>query len=225
MGDGVFQRLLGEDWLAEIFTLAREVDPDAELWLNEYGVDWAPGRHEVLLSVVAELVDRGVPLDGIGLQTHRLGTAGPEVADFAAQLQDYADLGLKVALTEVDVPIPPDDPAALTDQAGSYDRIFAACLAVTACEEVTMWGITDASTWLDVPGGFFDFLPKPTRPLLFDEDFEPKPAYDAVAARLAAGRPGEAPAPTAPPTTEPTGSSGPTPSPATPIAGAATYTG
>ena len=181
----VWDDLLGPGWVADAFRTAHRVDPDAELWLNEYGTDWVPGKHQALLALVAELVADGVPIHGVGLQTHRISVAGPDRAAFEQQLRDYAALGLEVAITELDVVTSPTDPQAAVKQAEAYRRILDACLAVAACREVTTWGVTDASTWLDAQGIF----PPPTRPLLFDEHLAPKPAYDAMRSALAAQGP------------------------------------
>lgn len=184
----VFGRVLGPDWIADLLTFAHTVDPTAELWINEYGTDWVPGKHEALLALVSDLVDRGVPVAGVGVQMHR---PGPDVdrAAIEGMLSDFADLGLKVAITELDVITDPDDPLAFDRQADAYAAIASACLAVAACEELTTWGISDATTWLDQQG----IYRTPTRPLLFDDDYQPKPAYEALAEALAAGRPPQPP--------------------------------
>ena len=185
---------LGPEWVADAFRLARSLDPDAELWLNEYGSDWVPGKHEALLALVTDLVESGVPIDGVGIQTHRLPGAVLDTERFAAQLGDFTALGLEVAITELDVPVSPTDPNAFEVQAAEYARVVSTCLRVTGCVEVTIWGLTDSATWLDSLGLF----PTPTRPLLFDTDFAPKPAYEAVRQVLA-----EAVAPPTPTTTAP----------------------
>lgn len=221
--DSVFRRVLGPGWLAEVLRYAHEVDPEIEIWLNEYGTDWVPGKHQAFLAVVRDLLDADVPLDGVGLQTHRLSPDGPDRATFARQLADHAALGLRIALTEVDVATAPGDPEGPADQAEAYRTIVATCLAQPACEEVTTWGISDADTWLDGQG----ILPAPTRPLLFDEAYAPKPAYDAVAAELAAGRPtgGPTSTTTAASTTTTTTTTALGAPPATPVAGAPSYSG
>jgi endo-1,4-beta-xylanase len=181
----VWDDLLGPGWIAHAFRVAHAADPTAELWLNEYGTDWVPGKHAALLALVSELVGEGVPIHGVGLQTHRLSPTGPTPATFEQQLRDLADLGLEVAITELDIPTNPNDANGPTNQAAAYARIASACLAVPACVEITTWGITDAKTWLDALGTF----PTPTRPLLFDGSYAPKPAYHSMRAALAAGRP------------------------------------
>lgn len=195
--ESVFWRVLGPDWVADAFRTAHAVDPTAELWLNETGSDYLPAKHDALVALVAELVADGVPIHGVGIQGHRFTPDGPDQAVFERQLRDFTDLGLAVAITELDVATDPADPLAAQRQADAYGRMFGACLAVAGCDEVTMWGLSDRSTWLDS----FEFLPKPTRPLLFDEQLRPKPAYERVRALLAASGPrvDPPPAPTSPP--------------------------
>lgn len=180
--DSVFWDVLGPGWVADAFRTAHAVDPTAELWLNEYGSDWVPGKHAALVDLVADLLAAGVPLHGVGLQMHRLGVTGPHQATLESQLRDFTAMGLEVAVTELDVPTDPADPDAFGRQAHAYARIVGACVSVAGCNEVTTWGVTDGSTWLDGLGIF----PTPTRPLLFDDEFRPKAAYDAVRDLLAA---------------------------------------
>ena len=197
LSDSVAARVLGPGWIAEAFAMAHAADPTAELWLNETATDWVPGKHEALVALARSLLDDGVPLHGVGLQMHRPGVDGPPPGVLEAQMRDLTDLGLEVAITELDVPTSPTDPDAPTAQADAYRRIVEACLAVDGCVEITLWGLTDASTWLDSVGWF----EPPTRPLLFDEAFQPKPAYDAVRSALAAALLG--PPPTSTTTTSP----------------------
>lgn len=181
LSDSVFHRVLPPGWMASVFSAVRAVDPDAELWINEYGTDWVPGKHEAFVALVRDLLAAGAPIDGVGLQVHRPSVDGPDVAAFSQQLRDFTDLGLEVAITELDIPIPPGGDTALLDQAQAYRRVVESCLSVPGCTEITVWGVTDANTWLDGLGVF----PTPTRPLLFDNGFGAKPAYDEVRAVLA----------------------------------------
>lgn len=209
--DNVFGRVLGAGYLAEIFALAHAADPSAELWLNEFGTDWVPGKHEALVELVRQLVTDGVPIHGVGIQMHRFTTEGPDLDAFRRQLEDFAALGVKVAITELDVATVPGDPDAFSKQAGTYERVVTACLLVAACAEITTWGVTDAATWLDHLGT----LPTPTRPLLFDDQYAPKPAYLAFRGALLAALAG-AQWPTQP---------SPPPMTALPVAAAPAFTG
>ena len=193
--DSVLVRLLGpgSEWIGEMFVAAHQADPQAELWINEFGTDTVPGKHEAFLALVTSLVEAGTPLHGVGLQTHRFGVTGPNAEVFRQQLEDYAALGLRVAVTELDVVTQPSDPAALERQAAAYGRVVAACLSVNNCDEITMWNLSDADSWLD---NVFDY---PRRPTLFDETFAPKPAYYTVRQLLAEAVLGqEEPSPTSP---------------------------
>jgi len=172
---------LGEDWIGNVFRLARTLDPDAELWINEFGSDWVPGKHEAFLALVTSLVENGVPIDGVGVQTHRLPGAVLDQELFESQLRDFTALNLEVAVTELDVPVVPGDPNALSGQAEEYRKVVAACLAVAGCSEITIWGITDSDSWLDSLG----YFATPTRPLLFDDNFAAKPAYTSIRNLLA----------------------------------------
>lgn len=181
ISDNIFARVLGPGWIEEIFGLAADADPSAELWLNEFGTDFVPGKHAALLALVSHLVERGTPIHGVGLQMHRPGTRGPNTAALESQIRGFTELGLEVAITELDIPVSPTDPEAFSKQADAYRRVVGTCLAVDGCVEVTTWGVTDAHTWLDSQG----LHPTPTRPLLFDLDYSPKPAYFAIHQLLA----------------------------------------
>jgi endo-1,4-beta-xylanase len=177
-------RLLGEGYIAEAFHAARAVDPNAKLFLNEFATERIPEKFAGLVALVEGLLADGVPIDGVGFQGHFL--TRPDRAALEAQLRTFAEMGLLVEITELDLPLVifSRDVDPLASQAQAYADVFAACLAVSACRGITTWGVTDADSWLDD----FDLLRffAPNQPLLFDADGLPKPAYDAVLATLVA---------------------------------------
>ena len=176
--------VLGPDYLAEVLTVAHDVDPDIELWINETHSEVVPDKHTRFSGIVAALVERDLPLHGIGIQGHQLypdfipAPATPEQIHLA--VSTYADMGLEVAVTEMDVLAHPTDSDRLEVQARIYGELVDAALSVDACREITFWGVSDAHTWVDEHFG------EDRAPLLFDRAGEPKPAYHAVAAVLAA---------------------------------------
>lgn len=176
--DTVFQRLLGDGYLAEALRAARAADPAAELYLGgaPTGGDPAGGdpAGRVVRGLVVPLLAQGVPLDGVGL---RGGFAlGRVPADLRADLQRYADLGLDVAFTRLEVRIRyPVDAAKLARQATDYAAVTRACLLVARCVGMTVDGVYDTES-----GAGFEF-PGYGRPLLFDDSFARKPAYRGVA--------------------------------------------
>ncbi len=169
----VFSRGLGDDYVAVAFRLARRADPDAELIYNDYGGEGLNRKSDAIYALVKGLKERGVPIDGVGLQMHVNAASYPSAADVAANIRRLADLGLQVNISEMDVQVrnvPGDAAAKLARQRQVYREVVAACLTVPRCEAVTLWGFTDAHSWIDSFFGADD-------PLVFDEQYRAKPAF------------------------------------------------
>lgn len=181
----LYFQTLGEQYLDVAFRAARAADPRAVLFLNEVLTE-APPVFEGLMELLGALLARGVPVDGVGLQSHFF-LAPPDPLALQSQLERIAALGLRIELTEVDIPLflfaGSADP--LAAQAQAYADVFASCLAVAACTGITTWGVDDGGSWLDSPSQPTSLF-APNRPLLFDELGRPKPAYDAAVGALRA---------------------------------------
>jgi endo-1,4-beta-xylanase len=184
----IFYQTLGPGYVADAFTLARALDPDAELFLNEFFLTLPGEKADAFVTLVRDLRAAGVPIDGVGIQAHFFpGLPLVDPAALATLVQSLGDLGVKVELTEVDVSLWHfrNDPDPLARQAEFFGRVATACLEVPACQAITFWGLIDSETWLDTFPPFDAF--KPNAPVLFDGARAPKPAYfavrDAVAAR------------------------------------------
>jgi mannan endo-1,4-beta-mannosidase len=169
---------LGPNYIADAFRAARQADPDATLFINDYNVEGLNAKSDGLYNLVRDLRAEGVPIDGVGLQGHLI--TGQTPGDIEANIARFAALGVEVKITELDIRMTlPPDPAKLEQQAGDYRRVIDACLAVPQCTGVTTWGFTDKYSW--VP----EFFPGQGAALPFDESYTPKPAYDALHAALA----------------------------------------
>ena len=168
-----------EDFLDVAFRSAREADPKAKLFLNEIFPGFSQTSFDGLYRLVRGMIERGTPIDGVGFQGHFI-IGLPEREFLRNSLQAFADLGLIVEITEVDVSISllADSPDPLAAQADVYRDVFAACRAVSACAGITTWNSHDGATWLDRDAGFAPFGPH--APTLFDKELQPKPAYDAA---------------------------------------------
>ncbi|CAG6393034.1 endo-1,4-beta-xylanase [Actinacidiphila cocklensis] len=178
---GLWYRRLGVSYIADAFRAAHAADPAAKLYLNDYGIEGIGPKSDAMYALATSLKQQGVPIDGVGFQAHF--ALGRVPADFRANLQRFAGLGLDVAVTELDVRMPtPPDAASLRQQADDYDAVLRACLAVARCRGVTVWGFSDATSW--VPGAFHG----QGAATPYDAHYRPKPAYDAIAAALLAGR-------------------------------------
>jgi endo-1,4-beta-xylanase len=124
-----FHQTLGDHYVAEAFQMAAEEAPDAERWLNEIFTEFDPVKCDALVALATDLVERDVPIDGVGIQGHLF----PGVPDFAlveATMRRLAALGLKVAVTELDAPVDADAPDRLALQADRMAAMVRVCLAV-----------------------------------------------------------------------------------------------
>ncbi len=168
-----------EDFLDLAFQSAREADPEAKLFLNEIFASVSQASFDGLYALVRGMIERGTPIDGVGFQGHFILSL-PEREQLQERLQAFADLGLIVEITELDVSISllTDSSNPLAAQAEVYRDVFAACHAVSACAGITTWNSHDGATWLDRDAGFAPLGPH--APTLFDEELQPKPSYTAA---------------------------------------------
>ncbi|PZR53441.1 1,4-beta-xylanase [Xylanimonas oleitrophica] len=177
-GDNPWIQALGPGVVRDALRWAHEADPAARLYLNDYGVERAGRKSDAYLELVRDLQAEGVPVHGFGVQGHLSVESGfPD--GLADNLRRFTDLGLDVAITELDVRLPVGDGthasgADLEKQADYYRQAFSACLEVEGCTSVTVWGVGDAWSW--VPRNY----PEHGAALLLDEHLEPKPAFRAV---------------------------------------------
>lgn len=168
---------IGPDYIALAFQFAREADPEARLYYNDYGAEGIGGKGDAVYELVKDLKDQGVPIDGVGWQGHL--QSGTYISDMKANGERLAELGLEVAITELDVRIrvPPRD-AMVRRQAETYRKVTEICLALPNCVAIVTWGFTDKHSW--VPG----FFGGEGAALPFDETYARKPAYDAIVQAL-----------------------------------------
>jgi endo-1,4-beta-xylanase len=175
----VFARRLGAGFIEDAFRTARVADRNAKLYLNEIGAEGINPKSNRLYEIVRDLKARGVPIDGVGFQTHANLQDLP--GDFVANMQRFRALGLDVAITEADVALKlPPTPADLQAQADIYARIVRACLTVK-CASLTLWGYTDGRSWISETQAGMGAA------TLLDDALRPKPAFYAVQKALAGG--------------------------------------
>ncbi|WP_431915010.1 endo-1,4-beta-xylanase [Nonomuraea jabiensis] len=183
---------LGQSYIADAFRAARAADPDARLCINDYNTEGINAKSTAIYNLVSSLRQQGVPVDCVGFQTHLAIQYGfPN--DFQQNLQRFAALGVQVRITELDVRmVMPRDATKDATQATYYRNVVNACLAVTACAGVTIWGFTDKYSW--VP----DTFSGQGAALIYDESYQQKPSYTAVHDALAGGTTTDPTPPTAP---------------------------
>jgi len=187
---------IGPSFIAEAFERAHEIDPDALLVLNEFGFetddefDAAADKQRNALLVIDNLLEAGVPVQAFGVQAHLEAAHFAErfdAAGYQAFLAELAARGLVVLITEMDVlddGLPADIEARDQAVAEVYARYLDVALQEPAVGSLMTFGLTDRYTWLQEDYPREDGAAR--RPLPFDEELRPKPAYDALYAALEA---------------------------------------
>jgi endo-1,4-beta-xylanase len=205
LSGNVFSRVLGPGYIADALHLARAADPGAQLAINDFGVLDPGPKQDRYFELVKTLRDSGAPLDAVGFQAHMVPLVSQSTsrAQIEATLRRFAALGVKLEITELNVftrtrgtlltlGLTYDVEQAMRHQAETYADVTKACLAVPACQGVTLWTFTDR---------YLTTIEHLTRirdiPLIFDREYRPKPAAFALRDVLqqAERRPVEAAAP------------------------------
>jgi endo-1,4-beta-xylanase len=175
---------LGPGVVPQAFRWARQADPHALLFYNDYniaGEDGTNAKSDAAYAWLQQMLDQGVPIDGVGDQGH-LDTQYGFPTQMQQDLERFVSLGLKTAITEADVRTfvnnataqVPTDPLAVFAQPYEFEEMLQACLAVPECISFTVWGFGDADSW--VPGAFAG----EGYAALYDVNLNPKPAYFAL---------------------------------------------
>jgi len=190
--DNAFLKLLGPDYVDLAFRTARQADPKALLVINDYNFEYNTDNNEkkrrILLALLDGMKQRGTPVDAVGIQSHlwlkRRGNFDQN--GFANFLKEVSDRGLKIMITELDVidtSAPSDIAARDAEVASMYKDYLGVALDNPATKTVITWGLADPDSWIS-HYGVEDFRRDdglPPRPLPFDKDLKPKPAYFAIA--------------------------------------------
>ncbi|WP_030263508.1 endo-1,4-beta-xylanase [Streptomyces violens] len=159
------QKQLGNGWIEDAFRTAKAADPKAKLCYNDYGTDGINAKSDAIYRMVQDFRARGVPIDCVGFQSHLASNS--DLSTYRQNLQRFADLGVHVQITELDVG------GSGAAQANVYRQVTQACVAVARCNGITVWGVTDKYSWR-----------AQETPLLFNGAYQKKEAYGAVLAAL-----------------------------------------
>jgi endo-1,4-beta-xylanase len=205
-GDGQLRKtkwleIIGPDFIARAFEFAHQADPDAELYYNDYDM-WKPDHREAVVRLVNELREKGLRIDGVGMQGH-WGFDYPPIEEAEKSIETYASLGLKVMITELDISVLPRAgnyrgadisqnfqlqkelnpwPDGLPEEmqqklADRYVEFFTLFRKhADKIDRVTFWNVHDGNSWLNN----WPIRGRTDYPLLFDRQGKPKPAFFAV---------------------------------------------
>jgi endo-1,4-beta-xylanase len=177
----LWYQTLGPGYIADALRWAHQADPHAKLYVNDYNIEGVGPKSDAYYALVQSLKAQGVPIDGVGVQGH-LALQFGYPSTVQANLQRFADLGVDVAITELDIRmLLPADATKLATQATWYGDLTRACLAVRRCVGITVWDYTDKYSWIPA------FFSGEGAALPYDENLQPKPAYYAIRTALRAG--------------------------------------
>ncbi|MEO5926815.1 MAG: endo-1,4-beta-xylanase [Bryobacteraceae bacterium] len=180
--------LTGTGYIEQAFRWARAADPNALLFYNDYSIETVGAKSNAVFQMVQDFKARGVPIDGIGLQTHlSVGFNSGAITSLENNIKRFADLGLQVHITELDVRLPVSGgvatPADVTAQEAIYEGVVRACLKYPLCTAIQVWGVTDKYSW--IPGAFPGF----GSGLPFDANYARKSAYTSMITALSTAPP------------------------------------
>lgn len=191
-----FYQIIGEEYIELAFRFAKEANPDAELYYNDYSMS-IPGRREGVVKMIRNLQQKGVKVDAIGMQAH-CTLDFPTLEDEEASIVAFSKLGVKVMITELDVTVLPNPfenvsadvglkteykwemnpySSGLPDSVSQaltnrFLELFNLFLKHHDCiSRVTIWGVNDGQSWRN----FWPIMGRVDYPLLFDREYRPKP--------------------------------------------------
>jgi endo-1,4-beta-xylanase len=194
-------KIIGEDYIAKAFEYAREADPKAELYYNDYSVE-NPAKRDGAVRLIKKLQDSGIKVSAMGLQGHDK-MEWPTLEQQTATIEAFKALGIKVNITELDVDVLPSATQQRTADVGlnveaqaklnpfkdglpdamqqalakRYADLFAVfCKYPGTISRITFWGVADSDSWLNN----WPVRGRTSYPLLFDREGKPKPAFQAV---------------------------------------------
>ncbi|OGM57041.1 hypothetical protein A2955_03495 [Candidatus Woesebacteria bacterium RIFCSPLOWO2_01_FULL_37_19] len=178
----LFKRL-GDKYIELAFKWAKEADPTAKLFLNDWGSDPINKRSNKLYEIVKNLIAKGVPIDGVGFQMHlalgrsKTSPTVPEMSSIRENFKRFSDLGLEIHITEMDIQIQSGEGTEeerLVEQSEAYKNILETALEFPNFKALVQWGVNDKYSWITGLNG------KEDSPLIFDKENKPKPAYFAL---------------------------------------------
>ncbi len=168
--ESIWYQAMGENYLDIAFQQARLIAPEATLLLNDFDIAFNGVKADSLFTLLDDLIERDVPIDGVGFQMH-VFSSFDQFNEVRENFQKVADRGLDIYITELDVALNTGDSLAI--QAQVYKSIVEVCLEQPRCKAIQTWGFTDQYSFREI-----------FEPLMFDKNYQPKPAYEAIKSAL-----------------------------------------
>jgi GH35 family endo-1,4-beta-xylanase len=163
--NSAFKSTVGPDFIDSAFVFAHRADPDCKLFYNDFNTETVNVKSDSVYAMVKRMLAKGIPISGVGFQSHEPGWAGKfgcsSYADLKKNFERFAALGLEIAITELDV------------QGAAQDTVYANYMRVTlempAVTTYMIWGVRDQDSWRSSGS-----------PLLFNNSYQPKKDYTTI---------------------------------------------
>jgi endo-1,4-beta-xylanase len=176
--NSIWRQKLGDSYIEKAFVYAHEADPDAMLFYSDYNLESNPDKRNSALSLLNHLRDRGIRIDGISLQMH-ISIQYSEASQIAEALRQIANNHFKLHLSELDISVNADNKhgspnaSLFNRQADLLGQIIEAYNQLPKEYQygITFWGISDRNSWIR------SYYHRQDYPLLYDDNYLPKPAY------------------------------------------------
>jgi endo-1,4-beta-xylanase len=200
--NSIFLQKLGDNYIVEAFRLAQKAAPNTKLYYNDYNIE-QPKKRAGAIEIIKKIQAAGVRIDGVGIQGHWHADNVP-MENIEQSIKEFSALGIQVAFTELDLSVLPNPgnrpnsadisqtaeynakinpytkglPDSLQQKlAVAYSNLFNLFLKYKEnIDRVTFWGVNDGQSWLNG----FPVRGRTNYPLLFDRQFNPKPAFYSV---------------------------------------------
>ncbi|KAJ5083018.1 hypothetical protein N7532_012061 [Penicillium argentinense] len=177
--ESIWYTTIGPAYIPIAFATAAAADPDVKLYYNDYNIEYSGSKATGAQNIVKLIQSYGAKIDGVGLQAHFIVGSTPSQSAQASTMAGYTNLGVEVAITELDIRMTlPSTDALLAQQKTDYSNTVAACLATKGCVGVTIWDWTDKYSW--VPNTFSG----QGAACPWDENYAKKPAYTGILTAL-----------------------------------------
>ena len=171
--NSVWRLAIGDDYIDSAFVFAHRADPTAVLYLNDYDVELqGNAKAEAFYNLIMHLRDRGIPVEGAGLQCH-FSIGEVDSVKLEKTIRRFGDAGMKCIVTELDMGIPSTSAADLEEQARNYRVVTDIVLNNDNCPHMLVWGVKDNDSWRNA-----------SNPLLYNSGLSKKPAWYAVRSAL-----------------------------------------
>jgi len=177
--ESIWLKNIGPDYIKKAFILAHYANPKAKLFYNDYDISKPGPKSEAVYNLLKSLLAIKIPIHGIGFQMHLRPDFMPTEEEIKATFKKFADLGLEIHITELDIAIPtPSTKVDRAQQKQTFEMVTRSCKAIDACKLISLWGLHDGVSWIP---SHFSGLGEAT---LFDGDIQEKEAYQGFCSGL-----------------------------------------